>query len=126
MAQQHRGLLDVGNGGAPGTGLAQRARKLGRHRRLGVGSNGNAGALAPLQEEVAIGGEGGLVEGEGGKGKIATRRSPALAADVLNGNAIDQGNAPCRRGQALVFPPGQKLHRRSLARLRTAGENDMC
>ena len=74
MAKQHRGLLDVGDRRAPGAGRAQRTRELRRHRRLGMGRDTDAGALAPLQEEVAIGCEGGLVEGEDGEGEIAARR----------------------------------------------------
>ncbi|XUJ33723.1 hypothetical protein ACQ5SK_40050 [Bradyrhizobium japonicum] len=91
--EQHGGLLDVGNRRAPGAGLAQRQGELRRHRRLGVGATLTP-ALAPAQEEVAIGREGGLIEGERGQGKIAARRLPILAGDLLDRQAIDQGDAP--------------------------------
>jgi len=92
--EQHGGLLDVGNRRAPGAGLAQRPRELRRHRRLGVGRDADAGVLAPAQEEVAVGREGGFIEGEGGQGEIAAGGLPVLVGDLLDRQAIDQGNAP--------------------------------
>nr|WP_235885023.1 hypothetical protein [Bradyrhizobium frederickii] len=71
--EQHGGLLGIGDRRAPGAGCAQRARELRRHRRLGMGSNADAGARAPSQEEVAVGRERGLVQGEGGEGQITAR-----------------------------------------------------
>jgi hypothetical protein len=58
-----------------------------------VGRNGNAGALAPAQEEVAIGREGGFIEGEGGQSEIAAGGLPILVGDLLDRQAIDQGDA---------------------------------
>src|SRR5438445_746118 len=81
-----------GVAGAPG--LAQRASQLRRHRCLGVGRNSNAGALAPAQEKVAIGGEGGLIERECGEGEVAAGGLPMLIRDLIDRQTGDQGNTP--------------------------------
>ena len=128
VAEQHGGLLDVGHRGAPGAGLAQRARELRRHRRLGVRAQRRRRRSAPAQEEVAIGGEGGLIEGEGGQAQIAARTAPSAGCRCPPRRGHRPGECPVWSSTGAGDPTGPRtassLPLRPLTASRTIWRND--
>ncbi|ESZ67235.1 hypothetical protein X728_00425 [Mesorhizobium sp. L103C120A0] len=99
--QHHCRLPDVGDRRAPCAGLDQRPGKIGRHRRLGMRSDLNIVFARIAQEQVAIGGEGRLVEGQHRKRHASIRGMPALGRDKA---AVKPGCAGRHAADAVVEP----------------------
>ena len=94
-AQQHGGLLQVGDGGAPGACVEQALHDLRRHRRLGMRRQRRAVAAGVLEDLLDVVGEGGLIQRQDGQGHVAAPGLPAPGCDAAQRDGgFARRNAP--------------------------------
>ena len=99
-AQQHGGLLQVGDRRAPGAGVEQALHDLRRHGRLGMRRQRGAVAMDVAEDLVGVVGEGGFVQRQHRQGHVAIARPPAATGHVA------QRDGACRAARLGNCRPG--------------------